>query len=407
MRGIKYVMVATVLFTNFYAAGCSNDAEPTRQRERFARNSTGDIVIGAPWPWSARKELLYGQGLQLAVEQANAEGGVHGRKLQIRQVDDGGATDRARLVAQELADDPSVVAVIGHHQSRVTAAAAPIYDLAGLVLLSATSAIPALPEQGYQYVFQTIFTGHDVGRSMAKFALDRSCTRMAIYYSRDDHGRDLANAFEEFIVQNGGQIVARESTDPAEPAGPLGAARVVTSWQEQLIDAVFLATPYKQAALLAEALRKNGFQGPLVGSDALAARGFSETGGKAVEGTVFATSFSPDLPSPEVQRFRQSFEQRFAKEPSLTAALGYDAGRILVHALRQSASLLPSATADALRAVRDWAGVTGVFNFSNTGTLVDPTVNTAIVRAGQSHALVDVAAAPACTAHAETGGAGR
>lgn len=390
------IAVAAGLLTGFHAAGCASGTDPARERERFARNGTGDIVIGAPFPWSSRPDLLYGQGLQLALEQANAEGGVNGRKLRLRKVDDGGSTERARLVAQEFANDPSVVAVIGHHQSRVTTAAAPIYDLAGLVLLSATSTIRALPAQDYQHIFQTSITGLDVGRSMAEFALNRGCRLLAVYYSRDDWGRDLANAFEEFAASNGGQVVVRESTDPNQPTNPLGVTRVVTNWQERLLDAVFLATPHKQAVPIAIEMRKSGFRGPFFGSNALAASRFISEGGSAVEGTVFATSFSPDIPSPEVQRFTRAFEQRFGMKPSLTAARGYDAVRVLVHAMRESGSVLPSNVSAALRGVRDWQGVTGVFTFSDAGTLTDPTVTPAIIHDGQSHALVDRATAPAC-----------
>ena len=398
MRSITYVFVATTLIAGLGVSGCASGSDPSRDRERFANKGTGSVIIGAAWPWSARPDLLYGQGLQLAVEQVNAEGGINGRKLVLRQVDDGGMTDRARLVAQELADDPKVVAVIGHHQSHVTAAAAPIYELAGLVLISATSTIPAMPSQHYRYVFQTPFTGVDVGRSMANFALGRGCRRLAVYYSRDDHGRDLANAFEEYATAQGGQLVARESADPTVPSTALGVTRVVTNWREQVIDAVFLATPHKPAVALAIELRKSGFRGPLLGSDALGAPGFISSGSQHVEGTVFATSFSEDTPSKDVHNFTQAFQQRFGKQPDETAALGYDAVRVLVHAMRASASVAPSKVADALRGVRGWAGVTGVFTFSPAGTRTDATVNTAIIRGGRSQALVDPESAPTCSA---------
>jgi ABC-type branched-subunit amino acid transport system substrate-binding protein len=97
-----------------------------------------------------------------------------------------------------------------------------------------------------------------------------------------------------------------------------------------------------------------------------------------------------------VHSFTQGFQQRFGEQPDETAALGYDAVRVLVHAMRASGSVVPGKVAESLRGVRDWPGVTGVFTFSDAGTRIDPTVNTAIIHGGRSHALVDVATAPAC-----------
>lgn len=397
MRG-SYIIIATGLFATVWPLGCANRGEPAHERERFAIKGKADLVIGAPWPWSARRDLLYGQGLQLALEQANAEGGIAGRKLKLEQVDDGGAVDRARLVAQQLVDDPTVVAVIGHHQSHVTAAAAPIYELGGVLLISATSTIPNLASQNYRLVFQTPFTGVDVGHSMAELALQRGCRRLAIYYSREDHGRALANAFEEYTAANGGRLIARESTDAADPAATAGVARVAAAWRSLPIDAVFLATPHKPALALALELRNQGFDGALFGSDALAAPAFVQTGRQSVEGTVFATAFSGDGPSREVQAFTRAFEQRFGKQPDVTAALGYDAVRVLVHAMRGTAAPTPANVAESLRGTREWPGVTGDFSFSNAGVRSDATVNAAVIRAGQARALDNDTALPTCQA---------
>ena len=145
--------------------------------------------------------MHYGKGMDLAVEELNAAGGVLGRPVRLLRMDDQGSVDHGRIVAQELGRNPDVVAVIGHLHSYVTVAAAPIYDLSGLLLVSATSTTPELTRQGYGRVFRTAFNDTRRGPADGAVRARPGYRRMVIYYSRDEYGRELANAFEEQLVQ--------------------------------------------------------------------------------------------------------------------------------------------------------------------------------------------------------------
>src|SRR3712207_3877593 len=202
-------------------AGCGGSDDPIAQRIKRAKGS-GEIVIGAAWHWEARGEqILYGKGMDLALEELNAAGGVLNRPVKLLRLDDQESVDRGRIIAQELGRNPDVVAVIGHLHSYVTVSAAPIYDLSGLLLVSATSTSPELTNKGYGRVFRTVFNDTELGRQMAQFARDRGYRRMVIYYARDETGRGMANAFEEQLVSGGGQVVSRESFDPNLSASPV------------------------------------------------------------------------------------------------------------------------------------------------------------------------------------------
>ncbi|HVG44263.1 MAG TPA: ABC transporter substrate-binding protein, partial [Longimicrobium sp.] len=121
------------------AAACGED-DPGVERARRAASEGGEIVVAAPWSWEARGgEILYGEGMDLAVEEINAGGGVGGRPLRVLRVEDRESVEEGRLVAQELGKNPEVAAVVGHLHSYVTVPAAAVYDLAGLPLLAPTS----------------------------------------------------------------------------------------------------------------------------------------------------------------------------------------------------------------------------------------------------------------------------
>ncbi len=376
-------MVAAALST----AGCVGSRDASGDRQTRAGDDQRTIVIGAPWPWEVRKSILYGQGMQLALEEVNAAGGVRGRPLRLLQLDDQEDVDRGRLLAQELSGNREVVAVIGHLQSYVTVPAAAAYDLSGLVLIAPTATSPELTRRGYKRVFRTTFSDVDVGQAMADYALQQGYRRIVIYYSRDEYGRVLANAFEERAASGKAQVLSRRSYEPGGPANTLAAAEAVEAWQHIGADAVFIAGEGESAAALAVELRRRGVTIPLLGGDALAIPPFLTLGGRAVEGTVVPSRFSPDIPTPEVQSFLDAFRKRYGQDPDVGAALGYDAMKLLAYAMNRAQSISPESVANALHAVHGWTGVTGVITFDSAGNLAEVPVPKVVVRGGVFHHL--------------------
>jgi branched-chain amino acid transport system substrate-binding protein len=86
-------------------------------------SSRGPIVIGLAGPFSQPRGVSMQHAAELAVKELNARGGIRGRPLELRVMDDSGRPDVAIRVAQQLADDPAVVAVLGHLTSSASLAA--------------------------------------------------------------------------------------------------------------------------------------------------------------------------------------------------------------------------------------------------------------------------------------------
>jgi branched-chain amino acid transport system substrate-binding protein len=364
-------------------------AERSAREERAARaaRATGDVVIGVAWPWAARSEIRYAEGLRMAVDETNASGGILGRRLRLVERDDKESVDEGRLVAQALGADPEIVAVIGHLQSYVAVPAAGIYDLAGLVMISPTATDPELTSQGYSRVFRATFTEREVGQQMADLAAARGYRRVAICYIRNRYGRGLANAFEERGGERGLRVVARQSYDPSGDTS-LAFAPIVREWKELALDAIFLAGEVPSATGFITHARSQGLAVPILGGDAMSSDALLAAGPVA-EGTVVAMFFHPDEPRPEAQRFATAFRERYGTSPDAGSALGYDAVKLLVHAMREARSTVPDDVARALHAARDWQGVTGAFAFSPNGDLLDRRIVKAVVRDGRFVYLPD------------------
>lgn len=374
------VLAAACALACIVASACR---QPELPRGRAQAQAGGPVTIAAVWPWESRATLLYGQGLRMAVDEVNAAGGVLGRPLTVLREDDRESVDRGRLVARRLAQNGDVVAVIGHMQSYVSLPAAAIYDLFGIVHLAPTATDPRLTRQGYRRLFRLTFTDRETGAQMADFAAARGYDRVAIYYIRNAYGRSLANAFEERALERGLDVADRQSYDPDTVAGDRAANDILASWRDLNLRAIFIAGEPREAAAMIRAARERGIDVPVLGGDALGTSDFVSLGGGAVEGTVVAAAFHPADERAAARRFSEAFRQRFGALPDASAALAYDAVRLLAHGMTRARSADPDGVADALRATADWTGVTGPVAFTGEGDLVEREIGKVVVRDGR------------------------
>jgi branched-chain amino acid transport system substrate-binding protein len=366
------------------ATGCRGGDSIAEQRAGLAR-ANGDIVLAAAWPWQASGDLglRFGQGLDLAATEINSAGGVLGRRLVIHRFDDHGTIDDGRLVAQRIASDPSVVAVIGHLQSHISLSAAAIYDEAGLVMFAPTTTDPELTERGYTRVFRGTFTHTTVGRQMAAYAAGRGYRRVSVFYVRDAYGRGLANAFESEAGRLSLEIVDRQAYDASDSVNARTFQTALQASQALGIDAIFLAGEVPAAGEFIAVARRMGIEVPIIGGDGLSSESLFRTAGSAAEGAVVASMFHADEPRAEVQHFSEDFQRRYGIAPDAAAALGTDAVRVLADAIVRAGSPDPAAIARALHGGAGFQGVTARFKFDSTGNLIQRDIVPLIVKHGQ------------------------
>jgi branched-chain amino acid transport system substrate-binding protein len=365
---MRMTRLLPLLFCVGVSASCAPSDPSATSRDTRAAAATGDIVIGVAWPWAARTDVRFGAGLDLALEQINSSGGLKGRKLRLVKVDDHESVNDGRMIAQQLAANEEIVAVVGHLQSFVTVPAAGIYDLAGLVMVAPIATAPELTAHGYTRVFRATVNDRTVGHELASVAQRRGYRRVVICYIRDGYGRGVSNAFEERADELGLSIVARESYDPNAGDDERAFTGTLSALQHQTYDAILLAGETPSAATLLKALRRAGITQPVLGGDAMSSTALLHGAGAAAEGSLIATVFHPDEPRKEVRSFVSAFEHKFGVPPDAGAALGFDTIHLLADAINRAGTSAPSAIAAALHH-RDtpFSGVTGQFAFDSTG----------------------------------------
>ena len=383
---------AALLALALFTSACGPTDPATLRAERAAQ-AEGDLVIGVAWPWEARTVGLYAEGLDMAVEEVNADGGVVGRPLRLVRGDDGESVDGGRLVAQRFADDPDVVAVIGHLNSHVTIPAADIYERGGLLMLTPASTAPELTRRGHRHVFRSVHDDEDVGRQMVDLAADNGWRRVFVVYVRTAYGEGLATAFEGAATDSRVDVVGRAAYGSDGSGLDALVDDIRQTRDARGVDAVFLAGVPPEAGSVIAALRRGGVGAPIFGGDALDTVELVESAGGTAEGVYVASVFHPDDPRPESQAFRQAFEARYGTAPDSWAARGYEAVRVLAQAMEAAGSAAPGAVAAALRDGGQVSGITGPFGFDDKGDVVGKRLVTAVIRDGafQYHGTGDVA----------------
>lgn len=381
----RVIGLFVVLATSLLLAGCAGDSLSGARAVMAAKNR-GDIVIGAAWPFAKNDGGLW-QGIELAVEEINSSGGINGHQIRILKKDDDASVTKGMAIAQEFAENPEVVAVIGHRNSYISLPAASIYEKAGLVMLTPASTAPELTKQGYHYVFRSIPSDAEIARQLAAYAAGRNLNRIAIYYVNDSYGRGLANSFEDSAKESGINIVDRISYYGDQK----GLADLRRKWEALSYNAVFVADSAKGGAQFIVDARRAGITMPFMAGNTMDSPDFGKAAGWAGEGTVIGTVFNPFDARPEAQKFMQAFKAKYQQEPTQYTAQGYDAVKLLAAAVKNAGSTEPPKVAEALRGLKDWPTVAGRHTFDQSGDEKGNLVVKKVLRNGKIEILAETA----------------
>jgi branched-chain amino acid transport system substrate-binding protein len=315
------------------------------------------ITLGAAGPWKAGYGRMNKLGIDLAVEEMNAHGGVAGHKIEVIERDDDGKGSKAAEIAAEFVDNHTILGVIGHVNSGAMVAAAKVYD-GRLTALATTASSPDLTGIS-PWVFRVISSDSTNGRDIARFAARLGRRRAAVLYENDSYGRGLTESFRRNFA---GTIV---TVDPIDAAGS-GIEPFISFLKREKPDVVFVAgTEVSGIALLREA-RRQRLDVPFIGGDGWAGV-VADT--VVAEGAYVGAPFSAEDPRPEARRFVEAFQRKYGRAPDGNAALAYDATMLMARAASQAHG--------SREAVRDYlttlvnfmpyAGVTGAIAFLPSG----------------------------------------
>jgi branched-chain amino acid transport system substrate-binding protein len=370
----RLLLVFVALVTVAGLAGCGTPAYECTDELGCAVFEPGQTIrvayVGPITGDYANFGIDMSRGAELAV---NDHPTVKGFEIELLKEDTQGSPEQGAAVANKLAADPQVVAVDGHSFSGSTEVAIPIYDEAGIVMMSASATNPTLTEMGSQVFNRVAFTDKMQGEFAAEYIYETLGVRaIAVMHDGGTYGQGLAEVARDAFIALGGEVVAEEGITPGETDYSAPLAAIAAAGPELIYfggydaDAAVLVTQMPQAGL--EGVR-------FFGCDGTHGLTYLELAGEAAEGT-FAT-FVPIPESGAFDQFRQDYFDAFNEEQGLLSTFtphSYDATTILINAIEQVAIehgdnlVVPrSALAEAVRGTSNYQGLTGSINCSDVG----------------------------------------
>ena len=291
-----------------------------------AEEATGEpVLIGVSGPLTgqyAQYGAQWKRGFDLAVEHANAQGGVKGRKLAYMFEDSQSDPRQSVAIAQKFVGNPEIVMELGDFSSAASMAASPIYQRGGLVQFGFTNSHPDFTKGG-DYMWSDAPNQADDMPHLADYAIQRlGLKKLGILYINGDWGRTSQELMKAAAKERSAEIVASEGYLPNEKDFRSTLVRV----RDANPDGIILISYYPDGALIVRQMRDLGMTQPVVAAGSIYSLKFLEIAGDAANIGIFTdTNFFPEDPRPEAQDFMQGFKAKYGMDPDSYAARSYDA----------------------------------------------------------------------------------
>lgn len=352
----------------------------------FSESQSGTIKIGAVLPLTGDSAAWGEQGkygIELAVEEINAKGGINGKKLKVIYEDSQAVPKNAVTSIQKLINVDKVPAVVGDIVSATTLAMAPIAEKSKTVLIAISASAPAITDAG-EYIYRVWPSDLLEGSVLAEFAAKNKYRNVCILYIQTDYGTGLRDAFNKTLAQKGGKVLLTQGYKQDE-----------TDFKPALLkmkgnkpDAVYIVGYYKDSGLVLRQAKEIGLRTQFFGATAAESPKLIEIAGDAAEGLIYPiiTDFDPENPTPVAKEFIEKFEKKFGVAPDWASSHSHDAVVVIAEAMKKGGAT-GTGIKKAIDSQKYFEGVTGKIVFDENGDVIDKPVTIKTVKEGKFVAL--------------------
>ncbi len=325
-----------------------------------------EILLGANLEMSgkyAQSGDLAAAAINLALQECNDAGGIHGKKVRLIVADNQSSSTGSESAFASLAANKNVLAVIGPSRSSTAIPIGPFADKFQLAFIATIATNPRVTVDDYgktrPYAFRACFIDPFQGTVIASFARNTLQARNAaiLIDQTSDYSKGLATFFQQSFSRLDGQVVYEDgyisgTIDFKNKLKPLLAAKP---------DLLFIPGFEIDSAYIIAQARSLGFKGPIVGGDGWEpSTMFNLIDYKLLNNTYYCSDTSPADTAPAMQDFVARFKQYSGgKEPQQGTVLAYDATGIALNALKTATSLERKSVRDALEQTSQLPAISG------------------------------------------------
>ncbi len=337
----KHLASIIVLFLaiSLIAAGCGTSTEKTggthaKSGDESPKATEVSIAVVGPMTGNgAEYGKAFKDGAELAIAHYDEQLAEKGIRVKLVYGDDKNDPKEAANVAQKVASDPSVYAVIGHWSSSSTFAGIPIYERNKIPMITPTATHPDLTKTETKWIFRSTSTQEAEGANLANIAVNKlNKKNIAVLYMNSDWGKANATYFKQNAEAKGATIVSYEAYPPGQNIDFTPALTKIKGLNPDLI---YLGSLYNESALIVKQAKEMGIKAAYLVPEANMSEGFLKAK-EAIEGVYLNSYYNPASDSPLVQKFAAEFKQKYGYEAGEFNVLAYDAATIVLEAVKKA-----------------------------------------------------------------------
>ncbi len=337
-----------------------------------AQDNSKVIKIASQSPLSGPQSVLgtsIRNAVELAVEQMSGPLTDMGYSVEFVPYDDQATPDVGVSNAQNIVNDPAIVAVIGHLNSGVAIPSSEVYNSNNLVMISPANTNVNITDRYLPTVNR--IAGRDDTQGAAGAAFTKSLDGVkSVYVLHDNtaYGQGVAEFFQAEAEKQGLTVLGFEGTSEASNFDG-----VIQPILAQSPDLIYFGGIYSQTGIFIKQAREAGYTGYFVGPDGFDSSDFAGLSGDQGVGTYYTSVAAPVTFYPDAAQFAKDYEAKFGMVAEPFAAQAYDATGIAIQAITLAAMRsngeVPNRAlvASIVRGTQDYKGMTSTYSFDAVG----------------------------------------
>lgn len=333
------------------------------------------IKIASQSPLSGKQAVLgtaIKNGAALAVKQLGKSITDLGFKVEFVPFDDQATPDVGVANAQNIVNDASILAVVGHLNSGVAIPSSEVYAKSDLAMVSPANTNPAVTDRDSTHAVTNRVCGRDdiQGPVGAKYvATVLNAKTVYVISDKTAYGDGVAAAFADAVAGMGVKVLGNQATEEGSNFDA-----ILTPIAALNPDVIYYGGIYDKGAVLFKQAREKGIKAQFLGADGLDSSDLVKIGGAAIEGLIFTTTAGPSSLFPDAKQFITDFETEYnVKQVETYAPEAYASTQVVIagitQAIKDNGGKLPTRkqVAAAIRATSGLKTVIGTLTFDANG----------------------------------------
>lgn len=348
------VLVVSLMVVALLLSGCGNGRQA---------NPAATVKIGVIVPLTGNAGVLGDytlKGVQLAVDEQNAKGGLLGKQIELDIQDSKGDPKEGVSVVKNMLAKEQKPFLIYSIVSGVTLALKPETEKNNIILMSAVGTDKFL--ENSRYTIRNYVSATTIGQNLAPYLTDTLKVRnLVIFYSNNEYGSSVKDAVKRLCEERGLQVSAEPYDENSLDYKSLIAAKVGRE-----TEAVYVIGIGKGLGTMFKQVRESGYAGKIVGDQLMNAPDVISVAGDALNGNPYLDfAFETDSTNPSTKAFVDAFRNKFRTDPQNFSVIAYDGTKMLFSTVENIKTTEGDKLVQALNGIKDYQGVFGPVSVTN------------------------------------------